>query len=76
MRRRRLWIAVVVASIALMFVGVFTWKHLVDGERDLRAAHLVPPHRGAATTLAGGAIGLGLSGLILGVAALLPGKTR
>ncbi len=69
-----LWLAVICASIALMLVGVLGWVRLLDGEREIRAANLVPPHRGAATTLAGAAIGFGLGGLILGAAALIPNR--
>jgi len=67
-----LWLAVICASIALMLVGVLGWAFLLEGEREIRAANLVPPHRGASTTLAGMAIGLGLGGLILSAAALMP----
>jgi hypothetical protein len=76
MGRRRLWLAVIFASLALMLAGVLTWVRLVEGEQAIRAANLVPPHRGASTTLAGMAIGLGLGGLIIGAAALLPGGKR
>jgi len=74
MRGRRLWLAVICASLALILVGVLGWLRLLEGERAIRAANLVPPHRGASTTLAGMAIGFGLGGLILGAAALMPHK--
>jgi hypothetical protein len=72
MRGRRLWLAIIGLSVGLMLVGAVGWMRLLEGERDLRAGNLVLPHRGASTTLAGMAIGVGLSGLILGAAALLP----
>jgi hypothetical protein len=72
MRGHRLWLAVIGASIVLMLVGALGWVRLLQAEREIRAANLVPPHRGASTTLAGMAIGLGLAGLILGAAALMP----
>lgn len=61
-------------SLAVLLAGVAGWGLLLWNERDLRAAHLVPPHRGAVTTLAGMAIGLGLGGLIIGAAALIPSR--
>lgn len=76
MRRRRLWISVVCLSLTLLLVGVAGWGLLLWNERELRAAHLVPPHRGATTTLAGMAIGFGLGGLIVGAAALMPSTRR
>lgn len=74
MRGRGVWLAVIGLSIALMLAGGIGWMRLLDGEREIRAANLVPPHRGASTTLAGMAIGLGLGGLILGAAALMPNR--
>ena len=72
MRRRGLWVSVVCVSLAVLAAGAVAWGMLLWNERALRAAHLVPPHRGATTTLAGMAIGVGLGGLIIGVAALMP----
>lgn len=74
MRRQRLWLVVIGASLLVTLAGAASWAMLLHGERNLRAAHLVPPHRGAPTTLAGMAIGLGLGGLIIGAAALLPNR--
>jgi hypothetical protein len=74
MGRRRVWILVLCASTALVLVGVLGWVSLLNGEREIRAARLVPPHRGAATTLAGAAIGFGIGGLIIGAAALMPNR--
>lgn len=71
-----MWFLVIGLSLALTLGGVAAWVRMLEGERDLRAANLVPPHRGAATTLSGMAIGLGLGGLIVGGAALLPNRTH
>lgn len=74
--QRRTALLVLWLSLALCAAGAAGWGYLLFGERDLRARHLVPPHRGAATTMAGMTLGLGLGGLIIGVAGLLPSSRK
>jgi hypothetical protein len=73
---RRTALLVIWISLALSAAGAAGWGFLLLGERDLRAKHLVPPHRGAATTIAGMTLGLGLGGLMVGLAALMPSNRR
>lgn len=70
--RRRTALLVLWIALALTAAGAGGWAWLLFGERGIRAHHQVPPHRGAATTVAGMTLGLGVGGLIIAVAALLP----
>jgi hypothetical protein len=71
-----MWVLVMALSAVLVLAGAANWAYMLYGERGIRARHGVPPHRGAATTLSGMAIGLGFGGLVTGVAALLPTNTK